>query len=248
MEAGSALLLGLSLLLLLAARELFVRQVYRFLMLCLRRPKIVAFTFALLLFPGVLVHEISHWISAKLLLVATQGISLRPQITDRGTLRLGYVTIADGGFLRNAMIGFAPFAYGTLLVSWIALDKLMLGALYAGFVHLDFGLSMSALSDVGEIPNSVAWLYILLAVSATMLPSASDRSAWFPAVILLLCLVGLFSILWGNPFASDWGAIVGEAVNSISAAFILVAGLQSILAFSLFFVRWLIARLAKFSL
>jgi len=239
------MLLGLSLLVLLAARSSFVRQVYRFLMLCLRRPRMVAFVFALLLFPGVLVHELSHWFCAKILLVSTQGISLRPQLTEGGSIRLGYVTIADGGFLRNAVIGFAPLGVGTLLVSWIAFNRLKLGAIVDGSIAIGSVESLDALMDAVAVPHAGAWLYILLTVATAMLPSPSDRKAWIPAGLLLLCLFILVWTLFGNPSSSNWLGLMYEGVNSISVAFLLVGGLQCILAITLWSIRWILNRMIR---
>jgi hypothetical protein len=55
-----------------------------------------------------------------------------------------------------------------------------------------------------SIPDVLLWSYFLLAVSNTMLPSKSDRRAWFPALIAFL-FIYLSSVLVvvGSP-ASTW--------------------------------------------
>ena len=58
--------------------------------------------YALILFPGVLLHEVSHWIMANLLGMRTGKFSVWPSIQPDGTVRLGYVE-----FFKSQQIGRA---------------------------------------------------------------------------------------------------------------------------------------------
>ena len=62
-------------------------------------------------------HELSHFLSAKILGVQTGRFSLIPQAQANGKLRLGYVETATGGFVRDALIGAAPLVAGSAFVA-----------------------------------------------------------------------------------------------------------------------------------
>ncbi len=70
---------------------------------------------ALLFFPGTLVHELSHFLTAKLLFVSTGKIELIPYGEGRN-IKLGSVMIAKTDFMRNIFIGIAPFFAGTAIL------------------------------------------------------------------------------------------------------------------------------------
>lgn len=82
------------------------------LVLLIRRVDIALVVFSLLFLPGVLLHEVSHFIAAKLLRVPTRGFSLVPRRLDDGRLLMGYVETAPTDFIRDALIGAAPFLAG----------------------------------------------------------------------------------------------------------------------------------------
>src|SRR5512136_2718400 len=62
----------------------------------------------IVLLPGVILHELSHWLAAKLMGVRTAGISLMPQVKRGGTVRLGAVKVGKSDPLRESLIGLAP--------------------------------------------------------------------------------------------------------------------------------------------
>ena len=79
-----------------------------FFLLITRRPEMAIGLFALLFFPGVLLHELSHYLMARLLLVRTAGFSMIPQARADGSVQLGFVSVRKVDKLRDALIGLAP--------------------------------------------------------------------------------------------------------------------------------------------
>ena len=65
------------------------------------------------LFPGIILHEASHWIMAKLLGVKTGRFRVWPQPKGKEIV-LGSVEVQRGGVLRDSLVGLAPFLAGTL--------------------------------------------------------------------------------------------------------------------------------------
>ena len=159
-----------------------------FLMLT-RRADIVPVLFSLVFLPGVIIHELSHYVVARLTGVRTGRFSILPQILGNGKLQLGYVETASSDWLRDSLIGAAPLLSGSLVVTWLARGMLGFDRLVAGIQTGDlaqFGLAVQA---VIQTPDFWLWFYLLFAISSTMLPSASDRRAWIPMAGLAVMVV-----------------------------------------------------------
>jgi len=175
----------------------------------------------LLLFPGVLAHELSHWVAAKLLRVPAGRISIGPTSKGGGATRFGAVSVAKTDPLRGSLIGLAPLLTGSALILLIA--------------HLIFGLSVSevlALNLSGEdvlpaiwayfsIPNFWLWVYLIFSISNAMLPSESDRQAWWS--LFLYCIVALV-VLFGlgivEQITSGISGWLLSILNHLSFAFL----------------------------
>lgn len=168
------------------------------------KPERAVYLYALVLLPGVFLHELSHWLTAKLLGVRTGKFSLKPQRQKDGSITLGYVEYykdATLGPLGESLIGGAPLLAGTaviLLISYTVLDITQLAAaIQTG--HID-NLSL-ALAELLATPYFLLWLYLLFAIGNAMMPSPSDRRAWpaFLAIsavlVLILYLLGLTDLL-----------------------------------------------------
>ena len=149
------------------------QEIQSVLFLLTRRIDLALAIFSILFLPGVLLHETSHYLAARLLKVPVGRFSLIPQPLPDGRLRLGYVETAQTDFIRDGLIGAAPLIAGSLFVA------------YAGFVHLDFlalwiQLSAGDLSPITAAisltvaqPDFWIWFYVIFVVSSTMFPSES---------------------------------------------------------------------------
>ena len=132
----------------------------------------------ILMLPGILVHEFSHWGMAKLLGVRTGKIRLGPRRLRGGRMSLGSIMVARTDPLRDSLIGIAPLLSGTAIVLFLA--------------NWRFGVSLAEdippLAQLGNVlqhlttytqTNDVwVWLYLMFAISNSMLPSESDRTPW----------------------------------------------------------------------
>jgi len=144
----------------------------------------------IVLLPGVVLHELSHWLAAKLVGVRTAGISLTPQVQRGGTIRLGAVKVGKSDPLRESWIGIAPFISGTaailLLASW------RFGVELQPTLSLEMVLHTMASSL--QAPDALLWLYLLFSISNAMLPSESDRQPWLSALIFLGAIAAIIYI------------------------------------------------------
>lgn len=155
--------------------------------------------YAIILFPGVLLHELSHWLMATLLGVRTGSFSLLPRPQADGSVQLGYVEYYKGktlGAFRESLIGGAPLLTGTAVILLIGYRIFGAADLAAAIQSGDVNTLSTALGQVFAVPDFLVWLYLLFAVSNAMMPSRSDQRAW-PALALTLTAVAIVLSLLG---------------------------------------------------
>ena len=185
--------------LLLLQRSLH-REIQAVLLILTRRADVSMGLFSILFFPGILLHEGSHYLMARLLGVRTGRFSLLPRPLPNGRMQLGFVETASTDWLRDALIGAAPLITGGLCVAFLGIYKLDLPYLWeqvrAGTIQSIF----QGFSTIYSQPDFWLWFYLIFTISSTMLPSASDRRAWLPLILVAGVLLGL-SILAG---AGPW--------------------------------------------
>ena len=88
--------------------------------------------------PGVVLHEMSHLVVARLLGVPTMGFSVWPKKQSDGSLRLGYVHTKKVDFVRESLIGVAPLIFGCAAVAAIGLKLLDLDDVGIALLRGDF--------------------------------------------------------------------------------------------------------------
>lgn len=134
-----------------------------------RNEKMTIYLVAILFFPGVVIHETSHWLMAQLLFVPTGRVEFFPVL--RGTeLKLGSVAVAKTDPIRRALIGFAPFLFGTSIL----------------LILLFFS---SQLLFIPERIRGILIGYTVFEIGNTMFSSKKDLEGTFELALF-------FSVLW----------------------------------------------------
>ncbi|MGB8213575.1 MAG: hypothetical protein WCE68_08455 [Anaerolineales bacterium] len=233
-----------ALFLLVILQRVLHREIQAFFLILTRRPGVTQVLFALIFLPGVFLHELSHYVMAKLLGVPTGAFSLIPQAQPDGKLRLGYVETASGGFIRDALVGAAPLVTGSLFVALVAIHQLHLLPLW-DFIRLaDWDGFWAGLLAVLQRPDFWLWFYLTFTVSSTMMPSASDRHAWLPFGLLVVGLVGLAILAGAGPWMLE---NLAAPLNSFLRALALIFGLSGIIHIALIvpfrLLHWVMAKL-----
>ena len=166
-------------------------------------------------------------------------ISIIPQPLPNGRLRMGYVETAATDFIRDALIGTAPLITGSVFVAYAGLVQLGFTSLWE---QITIG-ELSVITQVMDQPDFWIWFYLIFVVSSTMFPSASDRRAWTPILLMIGFVVVLLLILGVGPWLWEHlGTSLLGFVNILALIFVSSALVHLILLIPVWLVRQLLNR------
>jgi len=236
--------MGGGFLVLIPIQRYLFRHLQGFLLLVSRRQSVALYLYALLFFPGVVLHETSHWLTARVLGVGTRRLSLLPSRQRGGRMRFGYVETEASDPFRSSLIGVAPLVTGTLACLLLAGEVLGLAPAGERLVLGDWSGGLAALGQSIARPDALVWLYLCFAISNTMLPSASDRRAWlWPLGLMAAAGLGLYAAGLG-PDTAAWLTPWLERLSlRLTAVLGLTAALDLMLIPPVLLLEWLTARL-----
>jgi hypothetical protein len=236
----------ISLLILLFLQRLLHRELQSFLMILTHNEKVTIILFSLFFLPGVMLHELSHLVTAKVLFVRTGKFSLIPRKQPSGKLRLGYVETIGGGFIRDAIIGAAPLVIGCIVIGLLVIYRLDLLASWKSFRIADWNTFLQSLTTVINTKNIWLWLYLIFVISNSMMPSQSDRHAWLPFGILLGFLIALVLVSGVKlGFLLGLKASLQSMFQSLAFIFFISCALHVILFIPIFLLRLVIIKFGR---
>jgi len=172
-------------------QRLLHREIQAVMVLLTRNVQLTIGLFSFLFFPGVFLHELSHFIMAKILRVRTGKFSLIPQTLPNGRLQMGYVEVVSTDIIRDSLIGLAPLIAGTMFVAYAGIYKLQVNTLWNVLRDGQLELFWMGLGFLPKVPDFLLWFYLTFAISSTMMPSESDRHAWLPLGLWTAALLAL---------------------------------------------------------
>lgn len=186
---------------------------------------VVYFVFVL---PGVVVHELSHWLMATILGVRVSKLSLGPRRKGRNSVSLGSVRVGKVDPLRASLIG--------RLV--LGLDGVVALLLDGAWENLG-----QALGEMVRVPDFWLWLYLIFAISNAMLPSESDMSTVRPVLIFLGVLAAVLILVNGIPsIPRQVVQAVGGVAGYLASAFALTLAADGIFVLVIGLLLWLTRR------
>lgn len=210
---------GTGLLLYLAQRSLHRNLQWALLRLAGHPDRALVLYWALL-FPGILLHELSHWGMALVLGIRRYRFAFWPRRIG-GQIRLGAVLLEEVDPFRMSLVGVAPMVAGLALIA--LLDGGPPGPEASGLgLPLQAGSALLALTR-----EAGGWVrvYLLFAVGNTMWPSPSDRAAWPVVGGIGLILAGL--ALAGLPEALPAaGSLLAQGTARLTPLLALVLALD----------------------
>ena len=215
-------------------------------------PRVAMWIFWVLFLPGTMLHEISHWVTAKLLGVKTGKFSLWPKVKKRGELQMGAVQVDVADPFRHSVIGLAPLVFGSVAVliigqGWLGLSEIG-EAIVDGYVEDVF----LAVGNMLTVPDVWIWLYLIFAISNAMLPSASDREAW-RTVLIYLGLILVLTIGFGLiPTFSEGLQDLGLAILTyLLSAFVITIAVDIFFIVVIFIIEisfgWILGRRVQYN-
>lgn len=206
--------------LLIFANRWFDRHLWNLAYLLSRDEAVADFVHFAVLLPGVVLHEASHWASARLLGLQVGRLELWPQAQKDG-LRLGSVQVQQADPLRGSLVGVAPLVVGSAVLLAVGWHAFSLGAFLEALAQGDVGALWAAARAAAGTRDLWLWAYLVFAVANAMLPSPADRQAWRPLFLYAALLAGGYWLL-GGPLpavpAPTWKALAG-ALAHLAAAF-----------------------------
>jgi len=186
-------------------------------------PDVALILYFVVVLPGVVIHELSHWLMAKLLGVRVSLPSLGPVRKGRSRrVSLGSVRVSKVDPVRASLIGVAPLLGGSAVILVIGNLVLGVGELADAVAGQGVAGALGALGQMAQVGDFWLWLYLIFAVSNAMLPSESDMAAVRPVLIFLGIVTAVVLAVSGLRGISP--AVV-DGVNAIAGYLAVAFGL-----------------------
>jgi hypothetical protein len=229
---------------LILLQRLLHREIQAVFLILTRDTRVTMGIFAMLFLPGVFLHELSHFVMAKILGVRTGKFSIFPKSLPDGRLQLGYVETARSDVVRDSLIGAAPLIVGTLFVAFVAVVHLQMRVLWDVFRNGQFDLFWLGVRALPQTPDFYLWFYLAFTVSSTMMPSESDRHAWLELVISIAVLFGITLLVGAGPWIlSNVAPRLSIFLSSVAVIFGLSAFVHILLILPTVLIHKMLARL-----
>lgn len=127
---------------------------------------IIAFIF----FPGTVLHELSHFMMAIVLLLKVREIHIFPS-WEKGYIKLGRVIYEKKDVFRSILVGIAPIIVGLLFFWW---------------------LSAVGIFETNRLGLKILLGYIIFIISSTMFSSKQD----LVDVVYIIPILLLFGVMY----------------------------------------------------
>ena len=184
-------------------------------------PDVALILYFVILLPGVVVHELSHWLMASLLGVRVRKLAIGPVRKARSRrVSLGSIRVGKVDPVRASLIGLAPLLGGSAVILLIGHFVLGVGELTEPMIAEGVDGILAGVNHLVHIADFGLWLYLIFAVSNAMLPSVSDMVTVRPVLIFLGIVAALVLVVAGIPAIPDEVVkVVNGAAGFLASAF-----------------------------
>ncbi len=178
------------------------------------------FLLYLLVFPGTVIHELSHYLACLMTGVHVREVRL---FSPQKNGALGWVLSDPADPFRRSIIALAPFLGGSLAIYLLVHFGLPAGELdpltvVPGDLVQGFQASLTSIAatlQAADLHRASTWLvlYVLFSLGFAVAPSNEDLAPLFAYVLLAL---GLVIIIRAADQHYTWGIAQSEVLNSIA--------------------------------
>ena len=214
------------------------RHILGFFFLITGNEEIALILYFLPLSPGVLLHELSHTLTAFTLRVRAGSFTVFPRRDSSGRITLGSVMVEQVDPIRSSLIGVAPLVFGCGAVLLIGYRVFGLSEMGSVLLAGDFQAIVATASRLFQTPDAWLWLYLTFAISNTMLPSASDRETWPSVILFVVGVVALVLLANQTAILQALALPLGAAINWLTAAFVITLAIDLPVAVLLGLLEW----------
>lgn len=231
-------ILVITLLAMLWAQRWITRNLQDLGMQWLNDPDVTLILYFVAMLPGVVVHELSHWLMAKVLFVRVSWPKLGPVRKGRGgRVSLGSVRVGKADRFREGLIGVAPLLGGTAVILLIGHRVLGVGELVERMGLLD------GLGQMTQVADFWLWLYLVFSVANAMMPSEADMATVRPVLVFLGIVAAGLLIVTGIPTISTKAVqTVNGVAGFLASAFVLTLAVDllfmALIGLMWWFTRW----------
>lgn len=163
------------LLLLSFVSKRYTQTVFLCILRIVRSRTIAVTIITILLFPGTVLHELSHLFTAEILGVHTGKLTLIPESIEEDDIKSGSVAIAHSDPFRRTAIGIAPFINGLIVLT--ALSWWFTKAIEGQWLIISLELTLGII------------FYLILTVTNTMFTSKEDMVGVVPVFLTIAILL-----------------------------------------------------------
>jgi hypothetical protein len=193
-------------------------------------PDVALIVYFVIVLPGVVVHELSHWLMASLLGVRVRKLTIGPVRKGRSRrVSLGSIRVGKVDPVRASLIGLAPLLGGSAVILLIGHFVLGVGELTEVVLVEGVDRLLVSLDHVIHVADFGLWLYLVFAVSNAMLPSVSDMATVRPVLIFLGIVAAAVLLVTGIPAIPDEVVkVVNGAAGYLATAFALTLAADAV--------------------
>jgi len=122
--------------------------------------------------PGVIIHELAHFLTAELLFVKAHELEVAPHFRN-GSLQMGSVKISETDIFRRMIIGVAPVLVGSFVMGIVLFYFVNNVRIEAVFSHFSEALTL------------IGILWVIFFITNTMFSSKKDVEGFFEFFLFL---------------------------------------------------------------
>lgn len=182
-------------------------QIFYALRLFIKNEKSIFAIISFIFFPGTIIHEMSHFFMAIILMLKVRGITIFPTWED-GYIKLGSVVYEKGDYVRGVLVGIAPIIVGLLFFWWISAVNIF---------------------PSNNVSLTILLGYLIFAVSSTMFSSKQDLVDLIfliPFIVLGFIIIYIFNIKIQIPFNESMAKYVVEHIKTVNIYLLFSIGIQ----------------------